>query len=62
MHVPSIFRSSFSLVSPIHRWPQPLKRAMLTVATLICAIIYTMLIVGVFSVMAIFLDLLKVGF
>ena len=61
MQVPSIFRSSVSLVLPLHQWPQPLKRAILTVATIFCGFIYIALIMGIFSVLAILLDIVNIG-
>ncbi|MEM7034899.1 MAG: hypothetical protein AAF629_35495 [Chloroflexota bacterium] len=61
MQVPAIFRSSVLLVPPLHRWPQPVKRALLTAATVFCAFVYLALIVGIFSFFAILFDIVKLG-
>lgn len=61
MQVPSIFRSSIPFVPALHRWPQPLKRALLAFATFFCAVIYMALIIGIFSILAILLDVVNMG-
>ena len=61
MQVPSIFRPSPMVFPPLHQWPRPLKRVMLTVAAVICLAIYILLIVGVIGFLAVIFDFAKLA-
>jgi hypothetical protein len=51
MQLPKITSASFFSLPPLHTWPQPLKRLILGLATVVCLSAYFLLVAGIIALL-----------
>jgi hypothetical protein len=49
MQLPKLTSIPFLSLPPLHTWPQPLKRVILGIATVVCFSAYFLLVIGIIS-------------